>query len=305
MNLIILEGPDGAGKTTLAKHLAARGYQVRHEGPPPASANTEEKIFQRYLRPLLRLRADGYTVFDRWHLGEPIYGQICRGKTHFTSRAEDLLERYLAAVGAQVVICLPPWRHVLQTWLARKKFEYVRTADQLREIYLAYFDLYERKSAARGYVHYDYTRHRPTYFANCITFGKNEALPVGLAGYPGARFLFVGERAADKKSPPFLSTANCSRFLYDALRASGYEERDLCFANAIAPLGAAKVGEVLAWAKKSKLVVVTLGQKAYQAALTAGDKFYALEHPQFVKRFKQAEKDQYVRRLAEIRRAEA
>lgn len=304
MNLIILEGPDGAGKTTLARALAQHGYHRAHAGPPPASANSEEKIFQRYLRPLLKVGARP-AVFDRWHLGEPIYGRVCRGKTYFTPRAEDLVERQLAAVGAQVVICLPPWRHVLVTWLARKRFEYVKTADQLREIYWAYYELYRDRAAARGYVLYDYTRHRPSYFVESLLAGQNETLPAGLTGYPGARFLLVGERAADRRSPPFLTTQNCSGFLYDCLRVAGYEERDLCFANAVAPRDHEKIQAVLAWARQRRLTIVALGRLAERAALSSGEKFYALAHPQFVKRFRQEEKDQYICRLREIRRAEA
>jgi MoxR-like ATPase len=66
--IVILEGPDGAGKTTLAEQLAKKyGLVYKHEGPPPPKVNVLE-----YYGQLLDEARGKNVVFDRLALGERV-----------------------------------------------------------------------------------------------------------------------------------------------------------------------------------------------------------------------------------------
>lgn len=97
MKHFVIEGPDGAGKTTYAKAMCEQfGYAYHHEGPPPPGVN----IFEHYR---LLLEFSKPTVFDRLHLGELVYGPLLRG----TSGINFEQCRVLSDL-ALVTVCLPP-----------------------------------------------------------------------------------------------------------------------------------------------------------------------------------------------------
>lgn len=77
-NTIVLEGCDGAGKTTLSTRLAAtHGFVVVHSTVTP----DDVEIMQRYLAIL----ADpGRLVLDRSFVSELVYGPLFRGRSRLT-----------------------------------------------------------------------------------------------------------------------------------------------------------------------------------------------------------------------------
>jgi thymidylate kinase len=75
--LIILEGCDGVGKTTIARHLAERidgDVRIGHCGPPEAHPLEETVLPLNGYRP----GVGEHVVMDRFHIGELIYGPIYR-----------------------------------------------------------------------------------------------------------------------------------------------------------------------------------------------------------------------------------
>lgn len=109
--LIILEGTDGAGKTTLAKQLVTEveahgeSHEILHAGPP----ETGLSVFEQYALPLLERREqiakpDHLLILDRWHLGELIYGPLLRGKSALEPEQFAYLELLLQSLGAVKVV---------------------------------------------------------------------------------------------------------------------------------------------------------------------------------------------------------
>jgi len=105
--LIIIEGPDLAGKTTLAGRVADelnRRYPqdkttVIHKGPP-----TQHPL-DEYERPFWGYRPGrgAHVVCDRLHWGEYVYPQVFGRDTQLTREVWAHLELFLASRGAFVV----------------------------------------------------------------------------------------------------------------------------------------------------------------------------------------------------------
>lgn len=99
--IVVLEGPDLAGKTTFARELEADGFEYHHRGPLDGSAK------KAYLDPLDDM-ATGDHVLDRWHLSELFYGPLLRGESKVSPKLLDEIETQLTALGAVRLIVTAP-----------------------------------------------------------------------------------------------------------------------------------------------------------------------------------------------------
>ena len=103
MPIIIIEGCDKTGKSSLARMLCGmtRAQMIKVSQPQTADAIGEYEAAMLALQ-----RAEGHPsliVFDRFHLGEFVYGPIFRGAKPNPFRA-GRLEDHLADMGAVVVM---------------------------------------------------------------------------------------------------------------------------------------------------------------------------------------------------------
>lgn len=80
---IALEGPDGAGKSTLAQAIAdaTPGTEIVH------FSQLKQNPLDEYVYALEDYSPGkgGNLVTDRWHIGEDIYGPLYRGESGMTS----------------------------------------------------------------------------------------------------------------------------------------------------------------------------------------------------------------------------
>lgn len=99
--LIVIEGPDGAGKSTLQSRLAARmsGTVAQlHYGPP------ETHPLLEYENDVLKMiHSFDHVIIDRLHWGEPIYGNLYRGKSELGWAGFIHVELMLQALGGLIV----------------------------------------------------------------------------------------------------------------------------------------------------------------------------------------------------------
>lgn len=96
--IILLEGPDGSGKTTLAKEIERLGGATRlHAGKPGPEPLVD------YIAPIAD--RDTFYVLDRWHVGELVYGPLHRGGSRLTPAGARAINELLASRGCLLIHC--------------------------------------------------------------------------------------------------------------------------------------------------------------------------------------------------------
>lgn len=115
--LIVVEGPDGAGKSTLA-HAICEQFGVpyyHHNGPKQIG---DEGALAYYTGVICDLRNTG-GVMDRLGLTEYVYGKVMRGSSRIAVSQLHQLHELLAAFGGKQIVCMPTLAVCKETWAAR------------------------------------------------------------------------------------------------------------------------------------------------------------------------------------------
>lgn len=160
--LIILEGPDGSGKTTLAHELVrGHGFKYKHHGPPQKDPLCE------YLETLTQVENEGGNwVVDRFHLGEQVYGPLLReDKLGLAGRI--VIEQLATQFNAIVVLCLPPLDVVLTHLKTTDRYELIG-ADRAAQVHAGFSSV----KTDLPVVVYDRTVHEPVHFAKELASSK-------------------------------------------------------------------------------------------------------------------------------------
>lgn len=164
--MIIIEGPDGSGKTTLIKQLA--GVTQLPIAPRVVSKDAEAQVdLVEWVEQNLKQGFQA-TMFDRHRLiSEPIYGPTLRAKAepmfdNFIWLSNQLHRFY--GMGPVIIYCLPPFEAVWESVRSDPDNKVVHDERTARAIY----NLYVTRASL------DYTRmgHRVLIY-NWITDSHN------------------------------------------------------------------------------------------------------------------------------------
>ena len=141
--LIILEGPDGAGKSTLARKLyRAMGPRTKYFHHGPYHGVAEDKLAIEYLSSIEDALADDRDVIlDRSWISEKVYGIAYRCGLNRMAEWQEPVEYIIKNVSYMktlIVFCLPPWETVRANFEARVAEEYLSGLGPLRVVYDAY-----------------------------------------------------------------------------------------------------------------------------------------------------------------------
>lgn len=111
--LIVLEGSDGAGKTTLAEKLAEAlpGPVGRQSFRAPTGDPLQE--YESFLR-RVALTPEASYIVDRMHWSEMVYGTIFRPNDHMSEGSFRHLEMVLQGQGGLTVLLDPPAEELRQ-----------------------------------------------------------------------------------------------------------------------------------------------------------------------------------------------
>ena len=134
--LIVLEGVDGAGKSTLAEELASHftsthkqfTAEILHRGPLRPDADPLDEYENS-----LGYNAGSLTklvICDRWYLSELIYGPLYRGRSRMGEFRWAHAEKFLEARGAVRLVVTAP-TSVIAARLAGRGEDFLKPKDQV------------------------------------------------------------------------------------------------------------------------------------------------------------------------------
>ena len=99
MSIIILEGENKTGKTTIADLLHKKtGYKIYKSSQPGKNP------FNEYMEVLDKI-GNKNAIIDRFHLGEFVYGPIYRGKCGLTMEQMKKIEDRLLEKDSMLIYC--------------------------------------------------------------------------------------------------------------------------------------------------------------------------------------------------------
>lgn len=282
----MLEGPDLAGKTTLAEriHKKIRGSEIHHQGPPPDGLTP----FDIYLRPLQELYdQDVFAILDRWHWGEMIYGPIKRDVSRVDSIHLEYLELACMRYGVWKVLLVPNIETLHKRYDARG--ESFVSWPELQQVARSYIRL---ESDIDVNVHY--VTDADEVSKASLSFTISRAMQYRdrarrLSAWPSyigpatPRVVFVGEKPAEShvgEHPtafvPYLATSG--RHLIRSLRSvpiCGYGLTNACTGENLYDL----------WIHLDRPRFVALGHKAHKQLNRFKVPHGWAPHPQYARRF--------------------
>ena len=293
--LIIIEGPDLAGKTTLAELVAStitdslhEPVEVRHCGPLKEHPLIEyEQVLDDYVP-----GAGKHIVYDRLHLGELIYGPVKRGESRLTREAYTHVELALARLGAVIATVDAPNTILLERH--RDRGESFVTPVELLQVANMYRML-ERFIPQRS--HYVAVSHEAAVQVAAVS-QINERLAATTfpyrfgtyIGVPNPRILLLGDRrgpSPTEHARAFVPYPNSSgAYLMRAVSMLAWN-RALGIANACEE----DIGAL--WTKLGNPRVVALGRNAQQRCREAELRHGTVPHPQYMRRFHHEQVDLY------------
>lgn len=276
--LLLVDGPDGAGKSTLISQLEELypGLSTTHHGPYKGATGRELGAFlMSSMRPAF---TNVMTVVDRSWLSEPIYAEVFRKQeSRLDAALTRMLERSALTQGGVIVLCLPPFERCREAFMSGRE-EMMSSVDDLRRVY----DRYALGPATSlPVVKHDYTSE-----SVADLMAKVGAV---LDNYPVPRITIIGDRpnvrtqAQQLYHVPFVtfSGRGCSEWLCEQLELSGVPEWGLDWYNAYDDQENPLDPELL----EPGTIVVALGRHAQQWCFDNSIKHVHCPHPQVHKRF--------------------
>lgn len=137
--IYLVDGPDGAGKTTLARKIkeASPGAEIVHFGAP-ATAEEADNYWKVYLNAIEQASVNtAYSktiIFDRSWYSDLVYGPVMRGKTELTDEHRTCLEHAVRSCGGGLVIYCTGVQRKLWSRCLQRGETYITNAEQHKAI---------------------------------------------------------------------------------------------------------------------------------------------------------------------------
>tara|TARA_R100000234_G_scaffold46829_1_gene28001 strand:- start:21412 stop:22410 length:999 start_codon:yes stop_codon:yes gene_type:complete len=318
MSIIVLDGPDAVGKTTLAKAFSKRYSNVKYLHLKHRWKNNMFDYHTAAFRLAKRWSYEGnIVIIDRWWMSEACYASVYRGGSAWPLQGR-FHERLGLTYGVVYVLCLPD-ETTLDRFEKLKK-ERHEQYDDIQKVCDMYNKLYygdeshtdsgnyiDQIIIRGGYYNCPYvmpytinnwgSKNLMSIFIDLVLQRSNDMLNSQFKGafvsdnFLGhakfANYLFVGEQVNPKYRDvfwPFFEYGNCSLYLTKVINDLWVNERDMAYTNIYD-----KDGNVdLTFPKQfqNDKIIIALGNKAKTELKKAGCQVdYAVKHPSYYKRF--------------------
>lgn len=299
--IIVIEGPDGVGKTTLANALCEKlGAKYRH------LTYRWPKSMDLYhwagIEACLRDSARQPVILDRWWPSEAVYAAAFRGGTKWPWMSR-MADRVALKHRVFYVLALPKDKPAYVKHYEELKGKRVEMYDSMHKVYDLFGDWETTMKDRVDFMTYDFMTEGFDNFdlfvedlmqraydwnAGNHIFGQTilDRRTAGQLVCP--EVLFVGDRSNPKGRRPqwpfFDRGGHCSRWLAATLQQSGIPEYKLAWANAHDRSGHIQITEQLVEIISPQRVV-SLGAQASSALHKLGVSHQMLCHPKFYERF--------------------
>lgn len=292
--LIVIEGVDGAGKTTLAEALVEvlkdhKPTKLLHRGPLEFDPLVEYELDLDDYRPAF----GQHVVCDRWHWGEDIYGPLYRAGSRLTPAIRTHVELFLQSRGA-VFLLMCQSRTEIHRRLDERGETFLRD-EHRNDVIESYYVM-----AASSLIKTTAVNTSAPEIVQLIVHDawRQEQDASALNVFPtyvGPRrpaYLLLGERRNPLKSGGHLAAfvpygGTSGAYLLEHVPAD--VRQSLGLANAMEE-------DVHAlWCTLEHPRVVTLGREAHERCNLADVPHGAVPHPQYVRRFHNAHGEEYGR----------
>jgi hypothetical protein len=295
--IIVIDGPDGVGKTTLAKELVAKlGGAYIHCG-----YRFTDKIDLYHSAALeLALTHDQPVIMDRWWVSEVVYAKAFRGGTPWPW-FQFMLDRAALKHGVTYVICQDEDKErYLKHFEKLKGYrdEMFDCMGEIHDLYEAWMGLYRYHPTS---LCYDY--HKPGPNAADLIAGwayrniaalpqfARDAKDRRFAGNPYAKTIMVGDSSNPKGRRqvwPFFDYGYSSLWITRAISGIGVMEHDLGWLNINGQGGKLQWHEdELGWFDDATFVA--MGANAQRALADLELPHEKVPHPQWYNRFQHNE----------------
>jgi len=276
--VIIVEGCDNSGKTTLAKKFA-KGLKLGYVKSPGPDANYDWWMKELTLPP----DKLAYSVYDRFYYSELVYGPILREGIRLVQHQREVIESMLLTAEPLVVLCnlrhskdefhnrdqILTWEENLQAANAYKKLLIHRA------IFTEEHSPASLMNAARGHV-----QQKAGWLKD------RKRCPYGRGSMYKPDLMIVGQNFSrnNRWKVPF-ERSRSGRVLHTILRRYGVPFNKVWFTNAIKEDGTLNERNLAALSSEMEVIqpktVLALGSKASGMLSVLGIEHFKIKHPGF------------------------